>query len=120
MQTLFSQYAALGALVRYGARALNILNPYFSVGTMERIVTNGDVVTAKAMMRLLESLPQCRTSLNQVSFFDLHDPRESFYVGDELFVESLSFMESQAKNLPEDAVIAFPDLGAKKRFGNLF
>ncbi len=32
----------------------------------------------------------------------------------------LSWMAERAKELPEDATIVFPDLGAKKRFGNLF
>lgn len=92
MSQLFAQYAALGAIARYGAKALNIVFPYFPVGTMERIVTNGDVVTAKAMMRLLGSLPTCRTSKNEVTVFDIHDPREQFYGDDEFFLQTASWM----------------------------
>lgn len=120
MGKIFAQYAALGAIARFGAEELNIVFPYFSVGTMERIVTSGDVVTAKAMMRLLGSLPSCRKSKNEVTVFDIHDPREQFYGDDEFFLQTASWMAERAKELPEDAVVVFPDLGSQKRFGNLF
>lgn len=119
-QSIFNQYSALCAIARYGARSLNIICPYFPCGTMERIVTEGDVVTAKAMMRLLGSLPSCRTSKNELEIFDIHDPREQFYADDNIFLKMHSWMAERAKELPEDAVIVFPDLWAKKRFWNLF
>jgi len=117
---VFRQFATLGAITRNGARALEIICPYFAYGTMERKVHEGDVVTAKSMMRLMASIPHCRTSNNRISIFDIHDPREEFYSDDRLFITTLSWMTERAKELPEDATIVFPDLGAKKRFGNLF
>lgn len=71
-------------------------------------------------MRLIGAIPGCREAKNRVSIFDIHDPREEFYSNDNLFFRMVSWMSERAKELPEDTVIVFPDLGAKKRFGNLF
>lgn len=114
------QYSTLGGMARNGAQSLEILCPYFAYGTMERKVDEGDIVTAKAVMRLFGSIPHCRTSSNRISIFDIHDPREEFYSDDRLFINTFSWMAERAKELPEDAIIVFPDLGAKKRFGYLF
>lgn len=59
------------ACVRYGARSLTMVIPYFGYSTMERAVKYGEVVTAKNRATLLSSIP--RNSMgNRVILVDLH------------------------------------------------
>lgn len=59
------------ALVKYGARSLNLVVPYFGYSTMERAVNYGEVVTAKTRARLLSSIPIAPNG-NKIFLFDLH------------------------------------------------
>src|SRR3954447_24463120 len=45
------------AIVKYGARKLTLVIPYFGYATMERAVKAGEVVTAKTRARLLSAVP---------------------------------------------------------------
>ncbi|MCH7401985.1 ribose-phosphate diphosphokinase [Belliella kenyensis] len=59
------------ALIKYGAKSIFIIFPYFGYSTMERAVKQGEVVTAKSRAVMFSSLP--RTSQgNHFMFFDLH------------------------------------------------
>lgn len=59
------------ALIKYGARSIHLVFPYFGHSTMERAKLPGEVVTAKSRAVIFSSLP--RTSLgNCFLFFDLH------------------------------------------------
>lgn len=59
------------ALIKYGAKSIFLVFPYFGYSTMERAVKKGEVVTAKSRAVIFSSLP--RTSLgNHFIFFDLH------------------------------------------------
>lgn len=59
------------ALVRYGARSLRLIIPYFGYSTMERAVKPGEVVTAKTRARLLSAIPLAPGG-NRVFLLDLH------------------------------------------------
>lgn len=59
------------ALVKYGARRLTLIIPYFGYSTMERAVKTGEVVPAKTRARLLSSIPACPEG-NRVILLDLH------------------------------------------------
>ncbi|MEW6303528.1 MAG: ribose-phosphate diphosphokinase [Verrucomicrobiota bacterium] len=59
------------ALVKYGARSLTLLMPYFGYATMERAVKPGEVVTAKTRARLFSSIPQAAYG-NRIVMVDLH------------------------------------------------
>jgi len=58
-------------LVKYGARSLDLIIPYFGYSTMERAVKLGEVVTAKTRARLLSSIPSAARG-NRVFLLDLH------------------------------------------------
>ena len=45
------------AAVKYGARSLTLVIPFFGYATMERAVRPGEVVTAKTRARLLSAIP---------------------------------------------------------------
>lgn len=51
-------YDLASAAIKYGARSLTLVIPYFGYATMERAVRSGEVVTAKTRARLLSSLPE--------------------------------------------------------------
>jgi len=59
------------ALVKYGARSLDLIIPYFGYSTMERAVKLGEVVTAKTRARLLSSIPSASQG-NRALLLDLH------------------------------------------------
>ena len=66
------------ALIKYGAKSIYLIFPYFGYSTMERAVKSGEVVTAKARAVMLSSLP--RTSMgNHFVFFDLHSEGIPYY-----------------------------------------
>ncbi len=59
------------SIVKYGARTLTLIIPYFGYSTMERATRPGEVVTAKSRARLLSSLPQAHSG-NAIYLLDLH------------------------------------------------
>jgi ribose-phosphate pyrophosphokinase len=60
-----------GSVVKYGARSLALVIPYFGYSTMERAVKPGEIVTAKARARLFSAVPQAAAG-NRVLMVDLH------------------------------------------------
>ena len=58
-------------IVRYGARSLALVIPYFGYSTMERAVKAGDVVTAKTRARIFSAIPLAPAG-NRVFLVDLH------------------------------------------------
>jgi ribose-phosphate pyrophosphokinase len=59
------------SIVKYGARSLALLIPYFGYSTMERAVKAGEVVTAKTRARLFSAIPLAAAG-NRVFLVDLH------------------------------------------------
>jgi len=59
------------ALVKYGAKSLTLVIPYFGYSTMERAVRPGEVVTAKTRARLFSAIPAASVP-NRVILIDLH------------------------------------------------
>jgi len=64
-------YDAACAAVKYGARSLTLIIPYFGYSTMERAVRAGEVVTAKTRARLLSSIPDAPFGV-RIVLCDLH------------------------------------------------
>jgi ribose-phosphate pyrophosphokinase len=65
-------------LVKYGARRLTMVIPYYGYSTMERAAKEGEVVTAKTRARLLSSVPTAAMG-NRVFMVDLHVSATSHY-----------------------------------------
>jgi ribose-phosphate pyrophosphokinase len=64
-------YDLANGFVKYGARSLTIIIPYFSYSTMERAVQDGEIVTAKTRAMLFSSIPNA-TYGNRIVLMDLH------------------------------------------------
>jgi ribose-phosphate pyrophosphokinase len=71
-------YDVASAVVKYGARSLTLVVPYFGYATMERATAAGEIVTAKNRARLLSSLPSGDTP-NRVLLFDVHTEGLPYY-----------------------------------------
>jgi len=105
------------ALIKYGARSIRIIFPYFGYSTMERAVKTGEVVTAKSRAVMFSSLP--RTSLgNHFIFFDLHSEGIPHYFEGQVLINHVyckPIIIKAAKELAEDGfVMACTDAGRAK------
>ncbi|MCF1752541.1 ribose-phosphate diphosphokinase [Mariniradius sediminis] len=105
------------ALIKYGARSIQIFFPYFGYSTMERAVKIGEVVTAKSRAVMFSSLP--RTSLgNHFIFFDLHSEGIPHYFEGQVLINHVyckPIVIEAAKELAEDGfVMACTDAGRAK------
>lgn len=123
-EVIFEQLSLIYAFPRYLVRSFRLILPYFPTGTMERIDTEGQVVTAKSLARMLSLIPLAARGPAQIFIFDIHALQERFYFTDEVIPRLLSavpYLIRELKNLPDinNLAIAFPDEGAYKRFHTL-
>jgi phosphoribosylpyrophosphate synthetase len=110
-------YDLASAIVKYGARRLTVVIPYFGYSTMERAVKRGEIVTAKTRARLLSSIPQAGAP-NRVLLLDLHAEGIPYY-----FVGAArAYLEAGATSLAAITTHAlFPgDALARIEASNLF
>uniref|UniRef100_A0A0G4HPE7 Ribose-phosphate pyrophosphokinase N-terminal domain-containing protein n=1 Tax=Chromera velia CCMP2878 TaxID=1169474 RepID=A0A0G4HPE7_9ALVE len=124
--SIFDQISVIWSFPRSSAKSLTVILPYFPTGTMERVESEGQIATAKTMARLLSTTPFCRGSgPAQVAIMDIHALQERFYFADTvlpIFLTAIPmFIEAiQDIDLEGPVAIAFPDDGARKRFGKQF
>lgn len=115
------------AIPRCLARTFTVICPYFPTGTMERVEKEGEVATAKTLARIMSATPSPMVGDTTFIFFDLHALATRFYFSDTikahlasavpLFLHHLETVTIREGRTP---VIAFPDEGARKRFGVMF
>ncbi len=122
---LFAQIAAIYAIPRHRARSLKLILPYFPPGTKERVIEYGDIATAKTMARMLSAIPFSKNGPAEIVMFDIHALAEQFYFEDTVLPRLESAMrlfKLRISTLPDrdNIAIAFPDEGARKRFGREF
>ena len=105
------------ALIKYGARSIRLIFPYFGYSTMERAIKPGEVVTAKSRAVMFSSLP--RTSLgNHFYFFDLHSEGIPHYFEGQALISHIyckPIIIEAAQNLADEGfVMACTDAGRAK------
>lgn len=124
-EILLDEMSLLYAIPRYGCRSLTVLLPFFPTGTMERVDREGEVATASTLSRMLSATPVNAGGPARFLIFDIHALQIRFYFQDNCLPVLLSAMPL-FKNLlhqrysDDNIAIAFPDEGAKKRFGGFF
>ncbi|MCB9701720.1 MAG: ribose-phosphate pyrophosphokinase [Myxococcales bacterium] len=105
------------ALVRYGARHLTLIVPYFAYSTMERAVRAGEVVTAKTRATLLSAIPPACYG-NRILLLDLHSEGIPHYFEGEVtavHVYGKPIIREAARRLGgDDFVLACTDAGRAK------
>mmetsp|Transcript_26817 Transcript_26817/g.37757 ORF Transcript_26817/g.37757 Transcript_26817/m.37757 type:complete len:329 (-) Transcript_26817:68-1054(-) len=124
-QEMLSQLSVMYSLPRYMIRSLIIVLPYFPTGTMERVDEEGQIATAMTFARLLSATPITITGPAKLIIYDIHALQNRFYFGDTilpLLTSAIPLFQDALKqnHANEKIVIAFPDDGAAKRFGNFF
>lgn len=107
--------SCLWAIAENGPLLLDIVIPFSGSATMERETREGELATANTDAKFLSALP-CQ---KRVTVFDLHTLQNKFY-----FHNTAVNMLSAVPHLidaidQDDAIIVFPDEGAKKRYGNM-
>lgn len=121
--TIIDQIIFLNSLSHYGVAEINIVLPYFPVGTMERIVGEGEIPTAYSLAHMLNSIPE-GTSKNKIYIFDIHALCSRFFFHTNTVPILITMMplytdyitETFKSNEEQTNIIVFPDDGAKKRF----
>lgn len=110
------------AITGYYAERINVILPFFPVGTMERVDHEWQVATAVTMARVLDSTPQAEWWKAKFHFFDIHNLDERFYHNDNVSFKlhtTMNMFIDKVKHIP-DLAFAFPDAWAKKRFKKYF
>ena len=69
--SIVDQIIFLNSLSHYGVGEINIVLPYFPVGTMERVTGEGEIPTAYALSQMLNSIPEGSAKTN-LYIFDIH------------------------------------------------
>jgi phosphoribosylpyrophosphate synthetase len=111
-------FSIVYSIPRYFARSLLVILPFFPTGTMERVEREGEVATAKTLIRMMSAAPPGQTQTTYL-MFDIHALATRFFFSDSVKV----LMPSVIYDIPfrdvfsRDFTVCFPDLGAAKRFG---
>ena len=116
-----SQFQVMICLLQSFIKSLTVVLPYYPVGTMERVVCEGQVATAATFAHMFSSLPNCGRP-TRLMVYDLHTLQNRFYLHGNA-VASLQTAIPLLKNrlkTTDITCIAFPDDGAAKRFGIYF
>lgn len=122
---LLDQISCLYAIPRYGCKSLTVLLPFYPTGTMERIDREGEIATAATLSRMISATPMTTGGPLKMVIFDIHALQIRFYFQDTILPVLLSAMPLLMNLLEErysgkSIAVAFPDEGAKKRFGGYF
>jgi phosphoribosylpyrophosphate synthetase len=120
---VLDQLMVLNSLAHYGVSDISIVLPYFPVGTMERIVNEGEIPTAFALAQIINTIPN-GTTKNKLYIFDIHALPARFFFHTNTNPILISMMETYMKHIAENFkdennFIVFPDDGAKKRFDSM-
>lgn len=117
----FINYALLQWLIDYKVAALNIIMPYFPVGTMERVWKPWEVATAHSFANIISNLPSWKSWVkNNLHIFDIHAEVEEFlFDARNINIENHSAFELLKEKIKWKTIV-FPDEWAAKRFWNIF
>lgn len=116
-----SQFSVMVTLLQSFIESLTIVLPFYPVGTMERVLKEGQVATANTYAQMFSNLPSCGKPTRLI-IYDLHTLQNRFYLHGNAVASlqtSIPMLLERLK-LTEVDCIAFPDDGAAKRFGGMF
>jgi hypothetical protein len=74
-----SQFQVMICLLQSFLESLTVVLPYSPVGTMERVVNEGQVATAATYAHMFSSLPNCGRP-TRLMVYDLHTLQNRFYL----------------------------------------
>jgi ribose-phosphate pyrophosphokinase len=116
-----SQFQVMICLLQSFIESLTVVLPYYPVGTMERVVREGQVATAATFAHMFSSLPSCGRP-TRLMVYDLHTLQNRFYLHGNAVASLQTAIPILKRRLMESDIncVAFPDDGAAKRFASFF
>lgn len=116
-----SQFQVMICLLQSFIESLTVVLPFSPVGTMERVIREGQVATAATYAHMFSSLPSCGRP-TRLMVYDLHTLQNRFYLHGNAVASLHSAIPLLKERLKSHKVncVAFPDDGAAKRFGSFF
>lgn len=95
--------------------------PFSPVGTMERVIREGQVSTAATYAHMFSSLPNCGRP-TRLMVYDLHTLQNRFYLDGHAVASLYTAIPLLKQKMTERGIqcVAFPDDGAAKRFKQMF
>jgi len=116
-----SQFSVMITLLQSFIESLTVVLPFYPVGTMERVIQEGQVPTANTYAQMFSNLPSCGKPTRLV-VYDLHTLQNRFYLHGNAIASlqtTIPLLIEKIKTSNIDCV-SFPDDGAAKRFSYLF
>jgi adenine phosphoribosyltransferase len=118
---LLEQLSIMHVLPKQYIKSLDIIIPYFSVGTMDRVDEEGIVATADTLAKIIsECMINTIDGPPRMHIVDIHTTHERFYFANKANIKLISAMPLLLSEIDNQATIVFPDDGAHKRFGKYF
>ena len=116
-----SQFSVMIALLGSFIESLTVILPFYPVGTMERVIEEGQVATANSYAQMFSYLPSCGKPTRLV-IYDLHTLQNRFYLHGHAIGSLQTTIPLLIERIKQTNIncIAFPDDGAAKRFGFMF
>jgi ribose-phosphate pyrophosphokinase len=116
-----SQFQVMICLLQSFVESLTVVLPYSPVGTMERVVSEGQVATAATYAHMFSSLPNCGKP-TRLMVYDLHTLQNRFYLHGNAVASLQTAIPLLKRRMLDSNIdcVAFPDDGAAKRFMAFF
>ena len=116
-----SQFQVIIALLQSFIESLTVVLPYSPVGTMERVIREGQVATAATYAHMFSSLPSCGRP-TRLMVYDLHTLQNRFYLHGNAVASLQTAIPLLKRRMLDSDIdcVAFPDDGAAKRFSSFF
>lgn len=116
-----SQFQVMICLLQSFIEEMVVVLPFSPVGTMERVVREGQLATAATYAHFFSSLPNCGRP-TRLMVYDLHTLQNRFYLHGNAVASLHSAIPLLRRRMEKSEIdcVAFPDDGAAKRFGSFF
>lgn len=116
-----SQFQVMINLLLSFIESMTVVLPYSPVGTMERVIQEGQVATAATYAHMFSSLPSCGRP-TRLMVYDLHTLQNRFYLHGNSVASLQTAIPLLKEKIKESNIdcVAFPDDGAAKRFSAMF
>jgi phosphoribosylpyrophosphate synthetase len=116
-----SQFSVMIALLQSFIHSFTVVLPFYPVGTMERVLKEGQVATANTYAQMFSNLPSCGKP-TRLLIYDLHTLQNRFYLHGNTIASLQTTIPILIRRLSTTNIrcVAFPDDGAAKRFGGMF
>lgn len=122
--SFFEQLSVHYHLAGLAPKSYRLIVPFFKTSTMERAASENQVITAETMLRALGAIGPAGPGLVPITTYDIHALAIRSFAGTNVVLRPKTGLKLLFQKLAEEPdldklTIAFPDDGAKKRFGEM-